>query len=35
MIFSKISNPMMTALFVLACLVFVYLCYVLIHPEKF
>ncbi|MBK8832902.1 MAG: K(+)-transporting ATPase subunit F [Saprospiraceae bacterium] len=26
---------MMTALFVLACLVFVYLCYVLIHPEKF
>jgi len=26
---------MMTALFALACLVFVYLCYVLIHPEKF
>ncbi|MBN8858681.1 MAG: K(+)-transporting ATPase subunit F [Sphingobacteriales bacterium] len=26
---------MMTALFILAILVFIYLCYVLIKPEKF
>ncbi|MBK9104133.1 MAG: potassium-transporting ATPase subunit F [Saprospiraceae bacterium] len=26
---------MMTVIFILACLVFCYLCYVLIKPEKF
>ena len=34
-IFLKKYKPMMTALFILSVLVFIYLCYVLIKPEKF